>query len=53
MTDHYDKVREEVKFRRDVAEQVGLRFNPPEARKSVAPFAPHLNPEERKKWLLR
>jgi integrase len=44
MTDNYDRVREDVEFRRFTAEQVGLGFTPPEARKPVAPSAPQVNP---------
>ena len=46
MTDNYDRVREDLEFRRFTAEQAGLGFTPPEARKPVAPHAPHLNPEK-------
>jgi len=35
MTDTYDKVRDDLEFRRFTAEQVGLGFDPPEVRKPV------------------
>jgi len=35
MTDLYDRVREDVEFRRFTAEQVGLGFDPPEVRKPI------------------
>lgn len=40
MTDVYDKVREDVEFRRFTAEQVGLGFDPPEVRKPVTAVQP-------------
>ena len=40
MTDNYDRVREDLEFRRFTAQQVGLGFDPPVAVKQVSPHSP-------------
>ena len=45
MTDNYDRVREDLTFRRFTAEQVGLGFVPPVAEKRVSPCSPQNHPQ--------
>jgi hypothetical protein len=47
MTDLYDKVRDDAEFRSFTAEQVGLGFTPPQARKASAADVPRCSPEEK------
>jgi hypothetical protein len=42
MSDLYDKVRENMKFRKEVAEKAGLGFELPVRNASVAPNAPKI-----------
>ena len=40
MSDHYDKIREDAVFRREVAERVGIGFELPKP--SIVPSAPNV-----------
>jgi len=44
MTDNYDRVREDLEFRRFTAEQVGIGFIPPVARQPVSAVSPRVTP---------
>jgi integrase len=41
VTDVYSKLKEDVKFRKEVAEQVGIGFEPPTEKPAVAPYCTH------------